>query len=403
MSHPSVAALLAFLVLAIASIVAPPGAADDERPPAPAPGAPPAGPSTGGGTTNRGEALPGGAPELANYKDKIVFIVDRSGSMAIADRFAKALDIVEQLLLEMPKDTKFDIYLATETSHSLFEGEWLRPAAEVRKSLRSRIAAVGGLDYGGFTDLITPIKTAAERRRPDAVYLLSDGVATINELETEKIVGAVVKVALQAKVPVHTIAVGVGQDVAEDAEQAIAVLKGIAEQTGGIFREVKSETRSRGRAFLLPPPWLPPPAEDLARIHLKTAQGKEIRGRFLSYSGRTAGDDVVVEIEDPALKAGPIALEYAEPKLVVRTFLANAKLFLETRPIGLKRAGDRLVSTLAVRFVGPQDDSPPDEANTGGSLPVKCPSGGSVEFVYKRGSREFREAALISTKPPNEK
>ena len=80
--------------------------------------------------------------------------------------------------------------------------------------MRTRIAAAGGLDFGGFTDIVSVLKIATERRRPDAVYLLSDGVATIGELETEKIVGAVVKVALSVKVPVHTIAIGVGQDVA---------------------------------------------------------------------------------------------------------------------------------------------------------------------------------------------
>src|SRR5438105_10331903 len=57
------------------------------------------------------EPLPGGASEIATYKNKVVFCLDRSGSMGLADRFSTALDIVDQLLREMNKDAQFDIYL----------------------------------------------------------------------------------------------------------------------------------------------------------------------------------------------------------------------------------------------------------------------------------------------------
>jgi hypothetical protein len=296
-----VAPLFALAALAIAAAAA--LSSGEEPPPSP-----PTAPPTGGGTTTRGEALAGGAPEIAGYKDKVLFVVDRSGSMGIGDRFLRALDILDQLLVEMPKDTKFDVILADESGHSLFgEGEWLRPAGDVRKALRQRIATAGGLNYGGFTDLCSVLKVAVERRRPDAVYLFSDGVATLGELDTEKIIGAVVKVSLSVKIPIHTIAVGVGQDLAEDGAQATLVLKGIAEGTGGIFREVKSETRSRGRAFLLPPPWQPPLPEELVRIHLRNPRGKEFWNRYVSYSaGRSGDQDVLVDIEDPALKLGSI-------------------------------------------------------------------------------------------------
>jgi hypothetical protein len=357
--------------------------------PAPAPGA--SGGTDSGVTSTRG-ALPGGAPEIAGYKDKIVFVLDRSGSMALGDRFATALDVIDQLLHELPKDTKFDIYLATETVHSLFKNDWYRPSADMRKQIRTRIAEAGGLDYGGFTDIVGAMKAVLEKRHPEAVYLLSDGVATVNEIETEKIIGAVVKASLAIKAPVHTIAIGVGQDVAEDATQAVAVMKGIAESTGGIYREVKSEARSRGRAFLLWPPWAPLPAEDQARIHLRDPRGKEFRQRV--FGAKNGLPDVIVEIEDPALQFGSVAFEYADPKLVVRTFLANGKLFFETRPVALKRMGDRFVSNVTVKIVNILDESPPDEITSGGSLPVKCPSGGSVDFVYKRGAREFRESAV---------
>src|SRR5437868_182993 len=80
-----------------------------EQPPTPPPGTT-EGPS--GPTSTRG-TIPGGVSEIANYRDKVVFILDRSGSMALADRFATALDVIDQALHEMPKDTKFDIYLTT--------------------------------------------------------------------------------------------------------------------------------------------------------------------------------------------------------------------------------------------------------------------------------------------------
>jgi hypothetical protein len=372
------------LVLAIAAFTS-----AQETPPA-------TGDETGAsGTTSRGEALPGGAPEIATYKTKVVFVVDRSGSMGLADRFLKALDVVDQLLVEMQKDTMFDMYLISENQHSLFGGEWLRPSGDVRKSMKKRIAQAGGLEYGGFTDLVSALKLATERRRPDAVYLLSDGVNTIGELETEKIIGSVAKVALDVKIPVHTIGVGLGQDLAEDGEEAARVLKGIAEATGGKYREVKSEKRSTKRAFMLPPPWAPPPPDELVRIHIRGLNNKEIFPRTIGLGGKAGVEDFNVDVEDPALKYGPVALEYAEPKLTIRTFLANGKLFSETRPIGMKRVAEHLHSTVGLRLVGVSDDAPPDEVTSNNILPVKVPSNGSIEIVYKRGSREFRESAVI--------
>jgi hypothetical protein len=360
-----------------------------EQPPG-TPGGPaeaPSGPSSTRGT------IPGGVPEVANYRDKVVFVLDRSGSMALADRFTTALDAIDQILHEMPKDTKFDIYLTTEATHSLFKGEWFRPTLDMRKTIHAKIAEAGGLDYGGFTDFVSAIKHIVDKRRPEAVYLLSDGVATINELETEKIIGSIAKAALAVKAPVHTIAIGVGQDVAEDAVQAVAVMKGIAEATGGIYRELKSEIRPKGRAFLLWPPWAPLPPEDTARIHLKAGNGKEVRQRV--FGGKGGLPDVVVEIEDPALVLGSVAFEYSNPQLIVRTYLPNARLFFETRPIGLKRAADRFATTVSIKIVTPFDESPPDEVTSAGVLPIKCPVGGSVDFVYKRGAREFRETCLM--------
>ncbi|HVY60655.1 MAG TPA: vWA domain-containing protein, partial [Planctomycetota bacterium] len=344
------------------------------------------------GTSTRG-TIPGGAPEVMNYKDKIVFVLDRSGSMALADRFATALDAIDEILHEMPKDLKFDIYLTTETTHSLFKNEWYRPTIDIRKTIRSKIAEAGGLDYGGFTDIAGAVKHIIDKRRPEAVYLLSDGVATINELDTEKIVGSIAKVALGQKVPVHTIAIGVGQDVAEDGVQALAVMKGLAEATGGVYRELKSELRPKGRAFLLWPPWAPLPADELARIHLKDGKNKEVRQRV--FGGRGGLPEVYAEIEDPALTAGSIAFEYAAPQLIVRTYLPNGRPFFESRPIGMRRAVDRFTSSVMMKIVSPMDDSGPDEVTAAGVMPIKCPVGGSVDFVYKRGAREFRETCLM--------
>src|SRR5437773_2301007 len=113
-----VAALLVASGLLVVAASLSGGQEPTPTPPAPG-GASTGGTEAGGGTTTRGEALPGGAPELANYHDKVVFVVDRSGSMALADRFSTALDIVDQLLNEMSKDLKFDIYLMNESAHSL--------------------------------------------------------------------------------------------------------------------------------------------------------------------------------------------------------------------------------------------------------------------------------------------
>jgi hypothetical protein len=346
------------------------------------------------GTSVR-EALPGGAPEIAGYREKIVFLLDRSGSMGIADRYLTALDIVDQLLLEMPKETLFDLYLFDHGQKSLFEGNWLRPTSDTRDSLRKRIAAAGGLDYGGFTDLATALRTVAEKRRPEAIYLLTDGVATLGEIDTEKIVAAVGKALKPLKIPVHTIGIGLGLDPAEDPDQAQAVLQGISEATGGIAREVKSKKRPILRAFRLPPPWAPPPAEERATFHLKINGTRETNARIVS-----ADTSFEIEIEDPTFRAGPVALEYSDPKLIIRTYLSNGRLFLESRAIALKRSGDRLVSVNPVSFVGPEADSTQDNLNSKGAIEIKCPKDGSADLIYRRGPREFREGLLVGPPPP---
>lgn len=354
------------------------------------------------------EPLEGGAPEISGYKNKVVFCVDRSGSMGLGDRFATALDIVDQLLRSMNKDAQFDVYLFDHKVHSLFEDNWLHASEDNRKSLRAKIEKAGGLNYGGFTDFVSAVKLAAERRRPDAVYLLTDGVETLNEYETEKIVAAVSKAARAVKVPVHTIGIALGLDpMAENKIEAQAALRGIAAETGGVFREAQAVARVAHRPFRLWPPQLPPPAEELARVHIWTRDmNTEVISRALVRDAATSknsndnGGDYFVQIVDPAMKAGPIPFEYSDPKLVVRTFLANGKQFYETPPIPLQPGkGEAYVSNYSVCFMNPGDDWAPDELNQRKTLEIRCPNGGSVEFVYRRAGREFRECATIVEAP----
>jgi hypothetical protein len=368
--------------------------------PAPAAGEP----SSAGETVVR-EPLAGGAPEIAACKSKVVFCVDRSGSMGIADRFYTALDVVDQLLREMPASAQFDIYLVDHGVHSLFQDSWMHGSEDVRKSLRSKIDKAGGLNFGGFTDFVSAVKQAADRRRPDAVYLLTDGVETLGDVDTEKIVAAIAKTARGVKIPVHTIGIALGADTAsEDKSESQAVLRGIAEATGGVFRETKSVAGTHTilhRAFRLNPPSQPQPAEDLARVKILTTKGEEIRYRQLSMDAPRELGDVVIEIEDPTVQKGPIALEYADPKLFVRTFLPSGKQFVETFPVPLKVAKNgSYVSSYPICFVSPTDDTPWNELTAWGALPVKVTHGGSVEFVYRRAGREFKEAAIVVPQPP---
>ena len=42
-----------------------------------------------------------------------------------------------------------------------------------------------------------------------------------------------------------------------------------------------------------------------------------------------------------------------------------------------------------------RNDGVCDEPSSGGVLSVKAPSGGSVDFVYRRGSREWKETCIL--------
>lgn len=396
-SRPSALAIVGILAL-VASFVlgslARPARSDEKDPPS----APP----EDGLTGSRDDPLPGGAPEIRQYKNKVVFVIDASGSMAFADRFGVALTALERLVSDLPENTLFDVYLGGTHQRSLFDGNWLRPLERVRSTIRARVEAAGGVDHRSFSDLAEGIVRPIRDRRPEALYLLTDGVQTTGALDTDALVEEVTDGLTRLPTPVHPIAIGLGAHWAEDASQARALLQEIAARTGGAYREVRPEalvsrTVKPGRAYQLRPHDEPQPAEDLAWIALRQPGGKEIRHRNLSAASTAASgraNDVLIEVRDPSLERGPTILEYAAVRLRVRTFLASGRLFAQTREITLIQQEDgRLVSSHPVAFVPPRADLVRGRLNDRGALEVPCPF--SIEFVYERDGREFIEAATF--------
>ncbi len=351
-------------------------------------------PGDAAGSSPRDPGLPGGAPEIATYRN-VVFLLDASGSMAVARRFERALAILDDLLAAMSETALFDIYLVTDRAHSLLGHEYYRPLPDMRRSIRGRVEQAGGLAYGGYTDLTGAIRVAAEKRRPDAIYVLTDGVQTLGDLDTQAIHEAAVRSAKAGKARVHTIGIALGADPAEDGLEAAELLRAIANATGGIAREAPgagAPLPGSGRAFRRWPADREAPPDERARIRFFSPAGAEIHSR--SFPVVDEGADFLVAVDDPGFTHGPVIFEYTDVKLVARSYFDGGGIVFDEVRIPLRPDGQRLAGAHPVRLVPAGHDGPDDRLTSTGAVKLRC-SEGPVELVYSRGGRLFREAAEL--------
>lgn len=365
-------------------------------------------------------------PELRDGGEKVAIVVDRSGSMSIGDRFATAVDEVDRILAEMPAETSFAVYTFDRKPAMLTGGELLRPTEAARAQVRSKLGALG-CNITGFTDVALGLSTAINLR-PDAIYLLSDGVPTAGEQDAAKIVAKIQtwlnQVRPAKKIPIHVIGLFGGTYELGDPENpdgARLVLKRIAEATGGRYRELAAVPRVRPPLprKTLPPDERPP---DEVTFHFYTSPNFTPASEF--FLREFVNIPFWIEIEDPALVRGPVILEYSgNARIELQTFpLASVspKQYDEKRDmrqleihnerqetlngmnaferVVLDRGRLRLHQKIQiVRFmddgkVGPHHfDLSTDEVAY-----IKLPAeGGTLEVLYKRGTRELKHVFFM--------
>lgn len=336
--------------------------------------------------------------EAAGYTKLVLIVLDRSGSMSIASRWPVALAKVERIVERLPDGTRFDVILFDRKAESLFGGETLRATANAREKLRARIAA-RRLSLDLFTDIGAGLAAAFERR-PEAVYLISDGVPTAGETATAKLVAAVADRARRARVPVHVVSVLGGTyafaDV-ENPEGAREVLRGIARETGGKYREADGGAPIGPRDALKRAPEAAASAPGEPRVELFYRDRRFVTRELTFPKFRVA-------VIDPALVVGPIVMEYAlDLGLDVRILTEDGKVFDQVRDVTLRYEQGRLVTPHTFQVVRAYDSSannrpdPDDEE----AMRLKMPSNAAarVEIAYERGGEEFTHEIFVRTFP----
>jgi len=154
---------------------------------------------------------------------KIVYVVDRSGSMTDGLGLVK-LELA-QAIGELPEDKEFHIIFYSSGPPLEMPTRRLVNATERNKRLAQEF--IDGVIAQGETDPSEAL-TRALAVRPDAVYLLTDG-------EFDKaVVDLVKRLNANRQVAVHTI----GFLYTPPGSAAEAILKEIADQSGGQYRFV---------------------------------------------------------------------------------------------------------------------------------------------------------------------
>jgi len=153
-------------------------------------------------------ASPGMDDELPVAPKDVVFVVDRSGSMA-GDKFEQARRALEHCLEQLNPDDRFNV-IAFSSSVEAFADE-LRPAR--RGEVRDALQFVSRLEAGGSTNIHEALREALSshfsRGRPGFVVFVTDGLPTAGEVDPERILAMVADRNRAARI----FTFGVGYDV----------------------------------------------------------------------------------------------------------------------------------------------------------------------------------------------
>ncbi|MGB5845131.1 MAG: VIT domain-containing protein [Anaerolineales bacterium] len=136
----------------------------------------------------------------------VVIVVDQSGSME-GEKFEQAQQAMRYILNQLNSQDRFNI-IAFSTGVDLY-AQYLMPASEIDEA----ISWVNRLSAGGSTDINRALLEAAslvEDTRTSYLIFLTDGLPTVGEVESEKIISNMLNFAPEN---LSLFAFGVGYDV----------------------------------------------------------------------------------------------------------------------------------------------------------------------------------------------
>lgn len=167
-----------------------------------------------------------------SYGSDFVFVIDASSSMISFYRWVRAVRELEATLAQLGDDQNFLVLLYNNRAYMMFGAptdQKLIPATkENKKKISQWLQAAqpfGGTEPGDAIRL-------ALKKKPDAIYFLSDGELRDNTMFNLRFWNKAVKGAdgMMRKIPIHTILLG--------SNSGRLTMKTIAEENNGIFTSV---------------------------------------------------------------------------------------------------------------------------------------------------------------------
>jgi hypothetical protein len=196
-----------------------PTAAEEARDP----GAPKVAPAEAGAGGGGGGAPAGGGHSFFGLEasgDRVVFVVDISGSMS-GRRFFRARNELRQSIENLRENQQFFVIFFNDGALPM-PTERLLPAT--RDNINQTLDWLKYVECGGGTNPLPGLLLALQLR-PDAIYLLTDGKFD------PQIVWEVAQAEPPTPIPIYTISFA--------SRTAEKLLKSIAKETGGIYRYVR--------------------------------------------------------------------------------------------------------------------------------------------------------------------
>ena len=249
-------------------------------------------------------------------------MIDRSGSMAIGDRFKTAVDEIEKLLAEVPDGIGVGVYAFDRKATAVTESNYPKIDDSLRRRIHDKLENMG-VNPLGYTDLVAGLAPAISGE-PDAIYLFSDGVPTIGEPSSSAVVkGLRDKLAFlpaDRTVLVHVVALSGGTydtAIPRTRKARARSSRRSPRATGGRYRELVAQPHTDHLA--LRPIKETAPEPDPVKFNLYGTDGPGQQDQGLPgfkignefFLPEIVAGDFLVEIEDPALVQGPVILEYA--------------------------------------------------------------------------------------------
>lgn len=183
---------------------------------------------------------PNGGQKPPKLPKQVVFVFDRTGSMA-GDKIKQAKEALAYCVRNLQPEDRFNVILFNERPQRLFEGL----VAVTRENVEKAVREVESLTARGGTNIADALREALrlfpkeEGNALQAVVFLTDGLPTVGETDPQRILNAVNQ--LNPSRRVRIFAFGVGYDV------NVHLLDRLCTQNRGISRYVRPEENLEAR------------------------------------------------------------------------------------------------------------------------------------------------------------